>query len=109
MTIGTYGVSGGQESDFSAYFNHIRSRMIDSWDRPRDLLGPSQKLKTGIRMKISRNGNVSSVSLASSSGNSTWDESALAAARKVTKVNPLPDGLGDDSGLTLTVFFEPEG
>ncbi len=107
MTIGTFGSSGGKESDFSDYFNHIRSRMIDAWNQPQNLASRN-KLKTGIRMKIARNGAVSSVSLASSSGNTAWDESALAAARKVNRVNSLPEGLGDSSGLNLTIYFEPE-
>jgi len=108
MTIGTYGVAGGQESDFSDYFGHIKSRMIDAWDQPKELLGVGKKFKTGIKVKITRGGAISSVSVISSSGNPLWDESALAAARKVSKVNSLPEGLGDDSGLNLTIYFEPE-
>lgn len=108
LVIGTSGVIGGQDSDFSDYFSHIRDRMTQAWDQPSDELSKGKKLKTGVRIKISRNGTISSVSLASSSGNSTWDDSALSAARRAGKVNALPEGLGDTSGLTLTVYFEPE-
>ncbi|MDX2227193.1 MAG: TonB family protein [Verrucomicrobiae bacterium] len=100
--------SGTGESDFSGYFMHIKNSMTEAWDQPTALLTGGKTLRSGIRLSIARNGAITGASLSRSSGNSQWDQSALDAAKKVARLNPLPDGLGDAGGFTVVVYFEPE-
>ena len=48
-----------------------------------------------VKIRIEKDGTISDVSLAQSSGNDVMDKSVMEAARKVTQVDPLPQGLGD--------------
>ena len=63
---------------------------------------------TRVRLVIARNGSVLQASVVGRSGNGMMDNSALTAARSVTKLNPLPAGLGGTTA-SITVDFELEG
>jgi periplasmic protein TonB len=81
----------GQESEFGWYFNIIFQEMYGAWEQP---VGLDPGLSTKMLIRIEKNGVISKVSLASSSGNKSLDASALAAANRVKKLPPLPQGLG---------------
>ena len=58
-----------------------------------------------MKIKIEKDGRISNVELANSSGNVIMDESVMATARRVTQVDPLPSGLGDSS-YEVNIDFE---
>lgn len=106
--IGVSGVPGGADGDFGDYLVHVRDVMRSRWNQPGNLVNGTRNYVTGIRIHIARDGTISQESIARGSGSSEWDESALAAARKAARLNPLPVGLGDAGGLTITVNFEKD-
>lgn len=91
---GGVGISGtsatGVKSEFGWYDNQIKQLMEEAWKFP---FGLDPGLSAGIQIRIEKNGVISRVALARSSGNSTLDEAAVAAATGVKKVPPVPDGL----------------
>jgi len=104
------GVIGGQGkgSPFWSYYLHVRDRMYEAWEQPGQALNWDKKLMTGVLVRVARDGKIVGVSLKDSSGNGLMDSTALAAARKVERLDPLPDGLGGATA-EITVFFQLEG
>jgi TonB family protein len=100
--ISTGGGSPGQPNDFSAYFNHVFQAMYGAWHPP---LGLSDGLTSKVLIRVERDGTISKVSLAQPSGNKPMDDSAIAAAKSVKKLNPLPDELGKEFA-EITVHFK---
>jgi TonB family protein len=92
----------GQKNDFADYFNKIFVEMYNAWQSP---FGIANGTETLVTIRIEKNGNISKVSLASSSGKKEMDDSALTAANSVKKLPPLPDGLGS-SYAEITVHFK---
>ncbi len=92
----------GPSHDFAWYYNLIFQAMYGAWAPP---FGLEEGLHTQVLIRVEKNGVISKVSLASSSGNKSMDDSALAAANRVKKLPPLPDGLGD-SFAEITVHFK---
>jgi TonB family protein len=87
------GTSGaGSPNEFGWYFSLIFQEMYGAWDPP---LGLPEGLVTRVLIRVEKTGVISKVSLANSSGNKSMDDSALAAAHRVKKLPPPPDGLGD--------------
>ena len=64
--------------------------------QPPALVQAGEKLSAVIRIQIERDGTISSATLAHSSGNEIMDQSVMEAARRVTKIEPLPDAIADD-------------
>lgn len=92
----------GQASNFGWYFNHIFQEMYHVWHPP---FGLPIGICTQVLIRVEKNGIISKVSLASSSGNQLMDESALAAANNVKKLQPLPEGLGP-TYAEITINFK---
>lgn len=91
-------LSSGGGGNFASYFALIRKQMYDNWNRPVHLM--QKDLGALIKITIERDGRISNVSLVSGSGVRAFDESVLAAARRVGKIrDPLPEGL--DSQITI--------
>jgi TonB family protein len=61
-----------------------------------------------ILLRVARDGRIDAVRLEHSSGNKLMDDSALAAARSVPRLDPLPEGLGGDTA-EISVNFRLEG
>ena len=78
--------------------------MYNAWHPP---FGLDEGLTAQILIRVEKNGAISKVSLASSSGNKFMDESTLAAANSVKKLSPLPQGLGD-SFVEITIHFKKQ-
>lgn len=100
--VGSGTSAEGQPNDFAWYFNHIFQEMYHAWQTP---FGLAEGLHTQVLLRVEKSGMISKVSLASPSGNQLMDESALAAANHVKKLQPLPKGLGD-SYAEITVTFK---
>lgn len=99
------GVGSGPSSDSSWYYSMIHDRFYGRWDQPTSIITSDQKFVTTVRIKIEKDGRISNVSLAKSSGNVVMDESVMAAAQRVSQIEALPAGLGNES-LELNMNFE---
>jgi colicin import membrane protein len=103
------GVVGGvgQGSPYWQYYEHVHDKMYAAWEQPAELL--QKGLTTTLRIRIAKDGSISDVELARSSGNKLLDESARAAANKVHLLEPPPEGLVKGSSAEITVDFQMEG
>ena len=83
----------------------LRDRFYARWDQPLSLLQGGQQYVTLVKIKIDRGGNVSAVSIAKPSGNSTMDDSVMNALQRITQVDPPPTGLGGAAGYEVNIEF----
>lgn len=97
---------GNRQSDHGWYHLLIHDRFYSRWDQPTSIISSDQKFIATLQIRIDKDGHISNVSLAHPSGNVVMDESVLAAARKVTQIDPLPAGLGDGSHYDVRINFE---
>jgi TonB family protein len=103
------GVVGGvgQGSPFWQYYQHVHDRMYEAWEQPGQVL--DKKLVATVLVRVARDGTITDVTLKSSSGNKLMDDSALATARRVQRLEPPPDALVKDSAANIMVDFQVEG
>jgi TonB family protein len=85
----------------------IHDRFYSQWQQPTSVVSSDQKFVTTVAIRIQKDGSISTVSLANSSGNVIMDESVMAAAQRVTQIDPLPAGLGGDY-YDVKINFELE-
>jgi len=97
---------GDRETEFGWYHAMLRDRFHARWDQPVSILQQGQEYVTLVELQINRSGEVVSASISRSSGNTTMDDSVMAAARRVTRVEPLPEGLGSSSGYKVNIEFK---
>lgn len=104
------GIAGGvgKGSPFWWYYQHVHDRMYEAWVQPPESVNWDKRQFSTVVLKVARNGEILAVRLQTPSGNRAMDESALAAARSVEKLQPLPDGLGGATA-EITVNFQLEG
>ena len=106
------GGSGGNGVDpgtTDAYHNLIHDRFYSQWEQPTSI--PSEHrhdFATVLKITIQRDGTISDFSLSKPSGNPVMDQSVLEAARKVIKIAPVPEGMGNSGGYTININFELE-
>jgi TonB family protein len=74
----------------------LRERFTNRWNQPMSVVRTDRDLITTVKIRISKDGTISSRELVNSSGNSVVDDSVMEAARKVLAVDPLPAGLGGE-------------
>ena len=102
------GAAGGNgDSLFGLFHEHIHDRFFSVWDQPTSIAGTANFV-TGLRIKIESDGRISDFKVVRSSGNVIMDESVMAAARRVLKVNPPPAGLLSGGAYQVTINFELE-
>ncbi len=104
-TAGT-GPGAGKPSDFGWYFSGLRDRYYAVWAPPS--VADSASLVVTLKIRVKRDGTVLGHELIKSSGNSLMDGSVLAAAEQVTKIDPLPPGLGKEDIVEIPINFKPE-
>ncbi len=104
------GVVGGvgKGTPFWWYYEHVHDKMYEAWERPSDAVNWDRSLMVTIIITVERDGRITDVRLKVSSGNKQMDESAMAAAKRVRQLQPLPDGLGTDAA-DISVNFQLEG
>jgi len=93
---GGHAGGGSAGSDFGWYYAMIHDRFYSQWEQPTSVVNSNQQLSALVKIRIEKDGRISNVSLAKSSGNTIVDDSVMAAARRVTQIDPLPEGLGED-------------
>jgi TonB family C-terminal domain len=84
---------------FTYYTNQVVKKIGRNWQWSTEF----GDLKTVVRFRILRSGEVSAVDIDKSSGDRVFDEQAVRAVKLASPFPPLPDGYeGDDLG----VYFE---
>lgn len=104
-TEGT-GPGAGKPSDFGWYFSGLRDRYYAVWAPPS--VPDAATLVVTLKIRVQRDGTVLGHELVKSSGNSLMDGSVLDAAQQVTKIDPLPPGLGSSDVVEIPINFKPE-
>jgi len=84
----------------------LRDRFHARWDQPVSILQQGQVYVTLVEIQINRAGEVVNATISQGSGNTTMDDSVMAAARRVTRVEPLPEGLGSADGYKVNIEFK---
>jgi TonB family protein len=88
-----------QMSELGTYSAKLRSRIDAAWAKPASLAGV--KVAATVIFDVSASGRVSNARLQPGSGNSAFDQSVLAAFRKVVSAGPTPTGQGHSFTMTF--------
>ena len=89
------GVGAGGASQFGWYAHMLHDRFFSQWSQPTSVVRSGAKMSTLVKLRIEKDGTVSRFTILRPSGNVVVDESIAAMAKRVTRVDPLPPGLGD--------------
>ena len=99
---GTSGAPNAHPNNFSDFYASIRDQVMSQWQSPN--LADETAVNPVVQIHVERDGRVpaESVHLVQSSGNPTYDDSALAAARNLGYLHqPLPEGCPPDIPITF--------
>ena len=77
----------GPPTDFSRFFILVREKCYGAWSKPPGLASQTSAM---VKIRVARNGQVTSRTLVAPSGNPTMDASVMRAANAVTYITPLP-------------------
>lgn len=96
----------GPESQFGWYGSMLHDRFYSEWVQPTTLATAGSKNSVLAKLRIEKDGRVSSFEIVRPSGSSDLDESVKALANRVSRVEPLPDGLGKGDHYDVKINFE---
>ena len=108
-TAGTGGGRAGgsaNEGQFGWYGSMLHDRFYSEWVQPTNVANAGSKSSVLVKLRIEKDGRVSSFEVVRSSGNAELDESVKALANRVSRVEPLPDGLGKGDHYNVKINFE---
>ena len=108
-TAGTGGGHAGgsvNQSQFGWYGSMLHDRFYSEWAQPTAATEAGGKNSVLVKLRIERDGRVSSFEIVRSSGNAELDDSVKALANRVSHVDPLPDGLGKSEHYDVKINFE---
>ena len=107
-SVGAGGHAGGAggESQFGWYGSMLHDRFYSEWVQPNTNLTSGAKASALVKIRIEKDGRVSSFEIIRASGNAVVDDSVTAVAKRVTQVDPLPAGLGSGEHYDVKINFE---
>jgi TonB family protein len=97
---------GGSASKFGWYGSMLHDRFYSEWIQPTTVISSGTKLSALVKIRIEKDGRVSDFEIIKPSGNVVVDESVAATAKRVTQVDPLPDGIGSGGHYDVRINFE---
>jgi len=104
---GATGPGGGARgSEFSWYGKMLHDRFHSEWIQPTTSVAAGAKMSALVRIRIEKDGRISKFTVVRPSGNVVVDESVAAVAKRVTQVDPLPNGLGAGAFYEVNITFE---
>ena len=84
----------------------LHDRFYSEWVQPTTDATAGSKNSVLVKLRIEKDGRVSSFEVVRPSGGSELDESVKAIANRVSRVEPLPDGLGKGDHYDVKINFE---
>jgi TonB family protein len=103
---GGHAGGAGGESPFGWYGSMLHDRFYSEWIQPTTAVPSNVKLAVLVKLRIEKDGQVSKFEIIKPSNNVIVDESVAAVAKRVTKVDPLPDGLVKGEHYDVRIKFE---
>ena len=100
------GSGPGGASQFGWYSSMLHDRFYREWVQPTSFATAGAKMSAQVKIRIEKDGRVSDFTIIRSSGNVVVDESVAAVGKRVTKVDPLPNGLGTGGHYDVNINFE---
>jgi protein TonB len=100
--IGASGSVDSHANPYADFYASIRDQVMSQWQSPN--LSDESAVNPVVQIHVEKDGSVppDSVRLVQSSGNPTYDDSALAAAKSLIQLHePLPDGCPPDIPITF--------
>ena len=103
--------AGGQPSanadstEASWYGNMLHDRFYREWAQPTTVVASGAKLSALAKIRIEKDGRISDFKIVRSSRNVVVDESVQAIAKKVTRVDALPAGIGAAGHYDVNINF----
>jgi outer membrane biosynthesis protein TonB len=97
---------GGSASEFGWYGNMLHDRFYSAWIQPTTTIATGTKISTLVKLRIEKDGRVSSFEIVRPSENLVVNESVAAVAKRVTEVDPPPAGLGNGDHYDVKINFE---
>jgi len=102
VKFGTSGAANSHANPFADFYAAIRDQVMSKWDSPN--LSDDTAVNPVVQIHVEKDGRVppESVTLVQSSGNQSYDDSAVAAAKSLGYLHePLPDGCPPDIPITF--------
>ena len=95
-----------QPSEFAWYGTMLHDRFHKAWEQPKSIVATGAKMSSIVKIRIEKDGHVSKFTIVKPSGNVVMDESVAAIAKRVTQVDPLPEGLMGKGYYEVKIDFE---
>ena len=87
------------------YGNMLHDRFYREWAQPTTVVASGAKISALAKIRIEKDGRISDFKIVRSSGNVVIDESVEAVGKKVTRVDPLPAGVGNGGHYDVNINF----
>ncbi|PYL13801.1 MAG: hypothetical protein DMF43_03720 [Verrucomicrobia bacterium] len=84
----------------------LHDRFYSAWIQPTTNVASGTKISTLVKVRIEKDGRVSSFEIIRPSENVVVNESVAAIAKRVTQVDPLPAELGNGDHYDVKINFE---
>lgn len=97
---------GSSSSEFGWYGNMLHDRFYSAWIQPTTSVASGAKISTLVKVRIEKDGRVSSFEIIKPSENVVVNESVAAIAKRVTQVDSPPAGLSDGDHYDVKINFE---
>ena len=100
--------AGGESnaSEFGWYGNMLHDRFYSAWIQPTTNVPTGTKFSALVKVRIEKDGRVSSFEIIKPSGNVVVNESVRVVAKQVTQVDPPPTGLSKGDHYDVKINFE---
>ena len=107
-SAGKVGHAGGgsNPSEFGWYGNMLHDRFYSAWIQPTTNIASGAKISTLVKVRIEKDGRVSSFEIIKPSENIVVNESVSAVAKRITQVDPPPAELGSGDHYDVKINFE---
>ena len=103
---GGHAGGGKSASEFGWYGNMLHDRFYSAWIQPTTTVASGARISTLVKVRIEKDGRVSSFEIIKPSENIVVNESVAAIAKRVTQVDPVPSGLGNGDHYDVKINFE---
>jgi TonB family protein len=97
---------GRSASEFGWYGHMLHDRFYSAWIQPTTSVPSGSKISTLVKVRIEKDGRVSKFEIIKPSENVVVNESVAAIAKRVSEVDPPPDGLSNGDHYEVKINFE---